>query len=321
MARPESNNVDYFPHPTKHGKKMFYIENKYKNDGYSVWFKILEELGDANFHYLNLKDQAQLMYLSSRCNISVDLLINIINDLVVLGEFNKQLWTKEKILFSDKFLCSVSQAYEKRKNKCLHLPDLIPLLKSLGVLKPGFRVLKGDGNPQSKVKESKVKESKENKDVYFLYLLPENFAKNGFVIHWKNFVDHRKEIKRSLNERSAKMAINKLSKMDSPDKVINQTIENSWTGLFKLKDDFNVPGKFQVVDTKEIIYKSSLAFLDDWRYNDLTLRQTLSKFKGHKYFKEIKTLIKKENNITVKDMDKKYNDVFNSILKGDVCLK
>jgi len=61
MARPERRNVDYFPHPVKHGKKMFFIENKYGNDGYSSWFKILEQLGDADDHYLDLEDQSQLM--------------------------------------------------------------------------------------------------------------------------------------------------------------------------------------------------------------------------------------------------------------------
>ena len=42
MARPERRNVDYFPHYLSEGKKMYLIEHKYGNDGYAVWFKVLE---------------------------------------------------------------------------------------------------------------------------------------------------------------------------------------------------------------------------------------------------------------------------------------
>jgi hypothetical protein len=65
MARQERNDVDYFPHPVNHGKKMHYILNKYKNDGYTVWFRLLEELGKADYHYLDLSDEVQIMYLAS----------------------------------------------------------------------------------------------------------------------------------------------------------------------------------------------------------------------------------------------------------------
>ena len=43
MARPERNNVDYFPFLCKEGKAMFYIEQKYGNDGYATWIKLLRQ--------------------------------------------------------------------------------------------------------------------------------------------------------------------------------------------------------------------------------------------------------------------------------------
>jgi hypothetical protein len=78
MARKERNNVDYFPHSVIHGKKMFYIRNKYKNDGYATWFILLEKLGSSEYHYLDLKEEMELMYLSSEIMIEVDLLDKII---------------------------------------------------------------------------------------------------------------------------------------------------------------------------------------------------------------------------------------------------
>jgi hypothetical protein len=52
MAREQRRDVDYFPHECNHGRKMHIIESKYGNNGYAAWFKLLEELGKANNHYM-----------------------------------------------------------------------------------------------------------------------------------------------------------------------------------------------------------------------------------------------------------------------------
>tara|TARA_B100001167_G_C16774709_1_gene310544 strand:+ start:10191 stop:11132 length:942 start_codon:yes stop_codon:yes gene_type:complete len=169
MARPKKNNVEYFPHTVSHGKKMSYIEKKYKNDGYAVWFKLLEELGDAQDHYLDLNDDIQIMFLSDRCMVSEETLINIIQDLIKLKEFDQELWENYKVLFNEKFTESIADAYKKRNNNCITLKKLKESLSSLSNPKPSlsnpkpqFTELKGGRNTQSKVKKSKVKESKED---------------------------------------------------------------------------------------------------------------------------------------------------------------
>ena len=75
MARPIRNTVDYFPHPCTHGKKMHFIESQYGNDGYATWFKLLEEMGNSNNHYLDLNEDVTILYLSSRCHIEENKLI------------------------------------------------------------------------------------------------------------------------------------------------------------------------------------------------------------------------------------------------------
>lgn len=159
MARPERNNIDYFPHPVKHGKKMSYIEKKYKNDGYAVWMKLLEELGDNNYHYLNLSDEVQLMFLEEKCNVNQEILLSIINDLVKLDEFNKELWEENKILFNEKFIETIKDAYNKRNNNCISLDGIRTHLISLGILKQGKCKINGVKKPQTKVDYTKVKES------------------------------------------------------------------------------------------------------------------------------------------------------------------
>lgn len=160
MARPSRNNVDYFPFLCKEGKAMFYIETTYGNDGYATWVKLLRELAVANNHYLNLGDKVNLMFLASKCRITQETLLKILNDLSDLGEIDKELWEEAKVVWSQKFIDHIQDAYSKRSNKCIDLDSLRVLLLSLRVLKPSKSHSKGSINPQSK--EEKSKEEKSN---------------------------------------------------------------------------------------------------------------------------------------------------------------
>ena len=208
MARPKKNNVEYFPHTVTHGKKMSYIEKKYKNDGYSAWFKILEELGSTDNHYLDLSDEVQVMFLSDKCLISEELLIDIINDLVRLKEFDAELWTENKIIYCQKFIDSIQDAYSKRTNECINKKSLIELLVSLGVRKHGLKLRKpmlkeseGVKKPQSKVKESKVNKTKEERKADFeKSLLPfiNDYKKEmlrEFCDYWSEYGDTDKKLR------------------------------------------------------------------------------------------------------------------------------
>ena len=192
MARPQRNNVDYFPHPVNHGKKMFYLRSKYKNDGYTVWFMLLEELGKAEYHYLDLKDDVQKMYLSSTFMVTEEILENIINDLVKFEEFDKELWENESILYNQKFVNNIKDAYKKRSNDCIDKKSLIDVLKAKGrsieaklppneakeilevPVKPQ-RILKDIKGKERKGKERKEKEGETSslhtilKNVFFLW--------------------------------------------------------------------------------------------------------------------------------------------------------
>ena len=161
MARPERNTIDYFPHLLGEGKKMFFIENKYGNNGYATWYKILEKLGSTEYHYLNLNREDEVMFLASKCKVSEEMLILIINDLSKMDVFSKELWVN-KIVWCPQFIESIEDAYKKRNNKCITLEGLRILLTSLGILKPVKCILKGSDNTQSKVEYNKVKDIKED---------------------------------------------------------------------------------------------------------------------------------------------------------------
>lgn len=119
MAYQKENTVNYFPHKVIHGRKMFIVRNKFKNDGYAVWFMLLEELGKANNHFINLKDKTQLLYLSGKMDVSEELFLEIINLLVDLNEFDSELWSEAQVIYSQKFVDSIKDAYKRRKNDLL----------------------------------------------------------------------------------------------------------------------------------------------------------------------------------------------------------
>jgi hypothetical protein len=167
MARPERNNVDYFPFICEDGNKMFYIEETYGNDGFATFVKLLRELAKTNYHYLDLSKPTTVMFLSAKCKVSKETLLAIINDLVELGKFDSILWRENKIIWCQDFIDSIQDAYNKRNNKCITYLGLIQLLMSLGIRKQGKGTLKVPLNPQSKVKENKEEEIIENKSKNF----------------------------------------------------------------------------------------------------------------------------------------------------------
>lgn len=154
MARPERNNVDYFPHLIGGGKKMTFIESKHGNDGYATWFKILESLAGADFHFLNLNDELELMFLSGKCKVLPEKMLEIIEDLVKLKVFNKIAW-EHKVLWSDTFIEHIKDAYLRRNNKCITFEGLCNHLLSLGIHLVDSNTTRSYSNTQSKVKQSK----------------------------------------------------------------------------------------------------------------------------------------------------------------------
>lgn len=172
MAREQKKDVDYFPHECIHGRKMHIIQKKYKNDGYAAWFKLLEELGKANNHYIDISEETTLMYLASIFDIDEEKTLSILTDLAKLGAIDKLLFEEYKVIWSLKFIESIRDAYRKRKNVIFEYSDVLDEIKQKNNQTDGSLNLKQlnpreiDGSyPQSKVKESKeekikVKESK-----------------------------------------------------------------------------------------------------------------------------------------------------------------
>ena len=168
MARSERNDVDYFPHPVTHGKNMFIIDTKFGNDGYVVWFRTLEALGKTDFHHIDLSDETRVLYMASLCNVEEDRYLEIISLLVKLGEFHKEIFQERAILWNQKFISSIQDAYRKRSNDCITLEELLEMHDITGIT-PECSGAKGDnsgGLQQTKLKDTTVKDSVGHQEFY-----------------------------------------------------------------------------------------------------------------------------------------------------------
>ena len=244
MARPERKTVDYFPHYISDGKKMFYIEQKYGNDGYASWFKILESLASTDDHFLNLNSQMDLLFLSAKCRVDDVKLLAILNDLSMLGEIDEFLWMN-KIVYSHKFVESIQDAYTRRTNKCMDYDSFCIHYRGLCTTITLEKYRNSNRNPQSKVKETKPKETKEEdskEDFDFKKSLLSLGVQKSIVEDWLKI---RKKKSAVNSETSFNLITKEINKTNlSANDCISECVMRSWSGfkaewINKQQNNFN----------------------------------------------------------------------------------
>src|SRR5512135_2482099 len=114
MTRPRKATVDYFPHECKHSSTMFIIEQKYGNDGYAFWFKILEMLGYSENHFIDCRKPDKWEYLQAKTRLPADTCEEILNLLAKLDAIDQGYWSN-KIIWSKNFVKNISDVYKNRR--------------------------------------------------------------------------------------------------------------------------------------------------------------------------------------------------------------
>ena len=225
MARPERNNVDYFPHFMNHAGKMSYLRNKYGNDGYACWYLLMERLAASNNHHIDLRDEIKITFLADYCGVSESILMEIILFLVKAKWLHSGLW-ESKIIYSEDFTLSISDVYKRRNTECINSQALVLMYHN----NPQEEELLLDSNPQSKLEYSKPKESKpkETKGV-------KSFSKD---VHdcFDSCMNYFPENLRAQKEKEKISALETIEKLNRIDKIPFDHIERIVEGI--RKDDF-----------------------------------------------------------------------------------
>jgi hypothetical protein len=197
MGRTERHNADYFPFICNEGQTMKYIEQTYGNDGFSVWVKILRAMTTTDYHFINLSSRTRLMVFAATCRVTEEMLLKVINDLVDLDEFDRQLWENDQIIWSDKFIESIQDAYKNRKNKIVKREEFIMNCERIAGKKFISTTITSVRNTQSKEEKSIVENSKEDESKEIDSLI----SSNGFNYELKE----EKQVPREANDLADKI--------------------------------------------------------------------------------------------------------------------
>lgn len=154
MSRPKKAVIDYFPHYVAHGKTMYTIENRFGNDGYCFWFKLLEILGSTENHFIDCNKPESWEFLLAKTRVNEIDADNILNLLAKIGAIDSDLWDK-KIIWSENFVLNLTAIYQRRQVSVYTKTQLIGLMSTETPLKDEYVNKK----PQSIVKESIGEES------------------------------------------------------------------------------------------------------------------------------------------------------------------
>ena len=215
---------------------MFVLEERYGNDGYAFWFKLLEMLGSSEGHTINLNDDMEVEFLASKTRIQRDICGDILDLLAKLGAIDAELWAC-KIIWSDNFVERMSDVYRKRKAE-------IPIKPDIRHQKPPSSGIPDAGNPQSKVKESKVKESKGSKSAdQECPPFPILFSPPAYIPPdiWAAYLDVRAKKKAAKTDNALRLVVEELENIqkqngDNPLEVLKKSIRSGWTDVYPLKN-------------------------------------------------------------------------------------
>ena len=185
MARPKKQEVDYFPHYCDHGKVLFVIEDRWGNDGYAAFYRLMELLGKTNSHCYDCHEPENWEYLIATIRVSEDMATDILNKLSSMHVIDPALW-KERRIWMQSFVDSIADVYARRK---VDLPTKPCTATEFMPTETPPNGINDDSNPQSKVKERKVKESKDDPFDSFWKAYPKKVGKKEAQRAWQKASD------------------------------------------------------------------------------------------------------------------------------------
>jgi hypothetical protein len=130
MARPQKQTVDYFPHYTgaSGGKTLFILQNKFGNDGYAFWFKLLEVLGATEGHFFDYGKSAEWQFLLAKTGVSDgNKVLDILQTLANVEAIDPDLY-QQKVIWSQHFVDNLTEVYRNRKRPLPERPIKYKLL-------------------------------------------------------------------------------------------------------------------------------------------------------------------------------------------------
>lgn len=170
MARPIKTGTDYFPLDIELDIKMDFVESRYGNDGFSTIIKLWQKIYAENGYYCKWDNDIAVLFAFKKANnIDIDKLDGIIKLALEKELFDKNIYEKYGVLTSAGIQKRYLLITERRKKVVINGDYLLidiptnSINVDINFINVDINSKNVDINTQSKVKESKGKESKVNK--------------------------------------------------------------------------------------------------------------------------------------------------------------
>ena len=252
MARPQKAGLDYFSHDTdaSNDEKLEAMESSYGLAGHAFYFKLLERIYHQPNFELDISDAETIQILARKWRITVKTFNAMLETAVKWRLFDAGAYSSRRCLRSDGVQRRASTVVEKRDSmKRRYLDSKVEVSDAETIQKSDRNVAEtippliplSPNNPLPPIvplnkRKVKEKESKEERKKEVVGLLPDWIDKET----WKDFLEMRKRLRASPTDKAIQLLIKDLENFkaggDDPNKVLEQSIANSWRGLFPLKD-------------------------------------------------------------------------------------
>ncbi len=123
MPRLQKDTVDYFPHDAlaSAGDTLTVLQNRFGNNGYAVWFKLLEKLASTEGHYLDCRNPTKWQLLIAKMGVDEITTVEILNLLVEMQAIDKDLW-ESKLIWCQNLVDNLSEVYKNRRRELPQKP-------------------------------------------------------------------------------------------------------------------------------------------------------------------------------------------------------
>lgn len=182
MGRPERHDADYFPFYVKDGKTLFILESKYGLQGIGFFTNVMRFLTRQTDHHICIKDDSDRLYFFAQIRCPEDIGIDMLNLMAKTGKIDLDLWEAHRVIVSKDLIESLRAAYKNRNNKVVEIDQIRVSYSGNGNSYQGNPISSVD-NPQTKLKETKVKKKKEvMSDENWLKTLEDNPIYEGIEV-------------------------------------------------------------------------------------------------------------------------------------------
>ena len=192
MARLQKQTVDYFPHDAKasEGDTLTILQSRFGNDGYAFWFKLLEKISSSENHVIDCRNPVKWQLLLAKTLTNEEQGAAIMNLLCELEAIDAQLWRESKIIWCQKLVNNIADAYKNRNRPVPERP--IPTNDNLVAGKK--TPVSSTDKPQTKLNKTKL-----NNNYIVIFKLWNSLE---IIKHKKLTADIKRAIDRALRDSS-----------------------------------------------------------------------------------------------------------------------